>query len=514
MSKKRTIALSIIGIFLLISLVIGISYALWRVNLFQTTANTLASDCFNITFTEENNIELLNTYPMYDEDGSKLTPYTFTIKNNCASYAVYQVQLEVSDTSTLSNSYLKVMVNEESPSLLTDYQEGEITLDDANASYILENNTLDKNKEKTYNLRLWLDETVTVDTPGVQNSTWSAKVTITARYIDHIPSDYEKCVEKYGEDSVNCQIIARLDTTGKCPEADDSGNITISDMLMHGNYVCSAPDDYGVSYYLVGYITNNYVKFGKNENGSDMYWRIIRINGDDSIRMIYDGTAAHQNTESNTDRILGQSSYNSLVYEDNAYVGYMYGTTDASSYEETHRNTNSSTIKQVVDSWYESVFLNTAYEQYLADEIFCNDRSFSSDNTGTGIGSSDTLYRWYGDVNGSKVSHATNFKCFYQNDRFTVDDERIGNGDLTYPIGLITADELQINNLQFSYSNSFWTMTPSHFQRYSHMRAWASSWEVPFPSYSSIGIKPVINLKPNSLKFGDGTASNPYRIAD
>ena len=74
MSKGKTIALTIIGTFLLISLIIGISYSLWRVNLFQTTANTIQTDCFNITFTEENNIELLNTYPMYDEDGSKLTP--------------------------------------------------------------------------------------------------------------------------------------------------------------------------------------------------------------------------------------------------------------------------------------------------------------------------------------------------------------------------------------------------------------------------------------------------------
>ena len=112
MSKGKTVTLTIIGIFLLISLVIGISYSLWRVNLFQTTANTLASDCFNITFTEENNIELLNTYPMYDEDGSKLTPYTFTSKNNCVSYATYQINLEVLNNSTLNDQYLKVMLDE------------------------------------------------------------------------------------------------------------------------------------------------------------------------------------------------------------------------------------------------------------------------------------------------------------------------------------------------------------------------------------------------------------------
>ena len=86
--KENKIALVLL-ILILFMVCIGISYSLWKVNLFQTTANTLATDCFNITFTEANNIELLNTYPMYDEDGSKLTHYTFTIKNNCASYATY-----------------------------------------------------------------------------------------------------------------------------------------------------------------------------------------------------------------------------------------------------------------------------------------------------------------------------------------------------------------------------------------------------------------------------------------
>ena len=116
--KEKILALKenkkalILFILILFMICIGISYALWRVNLSQTTANTLASDCFNITFTEGEAIELLNTYPMYDEDGSKLTPYTFTIKNNCASYATYQINLEVLNNSTLNDQYLKVMLDE------------------------------------------------------------------------------------------------------------------------------------------------------------------------------------------------------------------------------------------------------------------------------------------------------------------------------------------------------------------------------------------------------------------
>jgi len=48
-------------------------------------------------------------------------------------------------------------------------------------------------------------------------------------------------------------------------------------------------DDYGTSYYFRGAVENNYVKFGKDAENRDMWWRIIRFNGDGSVRMQYDG---------------------------------------------------------------------------------------------------------------------------------------------------------------------------------------------------------------------------------
>ena len=81
--------------------------------------------------------------------------------------------------------------------------------------------------------------------------------------------------------------------------------------------VWTAEDDLGTSYYFRGAVENNYVKF------AGYWWRIIRINGDGSIRIIYDGTTAHANGESSTDRQTGTSEYNS---SSNAsyYVGYTY----------------------------------------------------------------------------------------------------------------------------------------------------------------------------------------------
>lgn len=100
------------------------------------------------------------------------------------------------------------------------------------------------------------------------------------------------------------------------------------------------------------------------------------MNGDDSVRVIYDGTSAHTNGESSTDRRIGMSAFNSKD-DDNAYVEYMYGKVGVSTYAETHANTNNSTIKTYIDTWYENNIKGTTNEQYIADIIFCNDRSFA-----------------------------------------------------------------------------------------------------------------------------------------
>ena len=89
---------------------------------------------------------------------------------------------------------------------------------------------------------------------------------------------YDQCIVQYGEGTFLCNAIADLNEE-KCPTVNKDGTINVTAENQDG-YVCSAPDDYGTSYYYRGNVTNNYVKFGTNESGQDMYWRIIRINGD------------------------------------------------------------------------------------------------------------------------------------------------------------------------------------------------------------------------------------------
>ena len=287
-------------------------------------------------------------------------------------------------------------------------------------------------------------------------------------------------------------------------------------------YICKAKDTYGDSYYYRGNVTNNYVKFG------GFYWRIIRINGDGTVRVIYDGTSAHANGESSTDRQIGTSAFNSSS-NDNAYVGYMYGSANASTYQATHANTNNSTIKAYLDTWYGNNIKSTTNEQYIVDNIFCNDRSFSPKNTGTGVSASETYYRGNDSID-NFYNKGLLLTCPQQNDAFTLNDTINGNGALTYGIGLITLDEATMAGGWTSYNNKFylytgqdfWTMTPNGRYTYAlslaiiELSAYTSTVNGYISSRtikSNNGVRPVLNLKSDILLKGTGTADDPYRLS-
>ena len=120
--KKKYMLLGIIGTLILL---IGVSYAYWRLVIYQTGENEVASSCFSITLTNEQNaINLQKAYPILDEEWKELTPYTFTVKNNCDAYASYSANLELLETileeDRLSSGFIKVMLDENAPVLLTE----------------------------------------------------------------------------------------------------------------------------------------------------------------------------------------------------------------------------------------------------------------------------------------------------------------------------------------------------------------------------------------------------------
>ena len=245
--------------------------------------------------------------------------------------------------------------------------------------------------------------------------------------------------------------------------------------------------------------------------------------------------------------VQGESKFNSS-YNDNAYVGYMYGTPGSTNYDDTHANINDSTIKEYIDNWYEGKFLNTEYESYLSDTLFCSDRSllqeesFEVPGEGTytqlGYGKETTVYRGYGGADyflmgatqpefadfASVVTKNPTLQCKQKNDRFTVNDEKVGNGALTYPVSLITVDEIYLagggtltpNNGYYLYNGDYyWALSPSSFGvSYARVRFVYGVGDTDgYRVDSSRGVRPVLNLKAGSLKMGSGTATDPYTLS-
>ena len=286
----------------------------------------------------------------------------------------------------------------------------------------------------------------------------------------------------------------------------------------NGNTIYSATgQDNKTTYYFAGAVTNNYVKFGTNSIGQDLWWRIVRINEDNSVRLIYAGTSA-----TDTAAFISTSQAYNLNNNNSSYVGYMY--TRSQQYG---TNTNSS-IKTVVDNWYSSNL--NSYSGYISKTaIYCNDRTVGSGDTWRATGNEF----YYAPGERLYINKTPTFTCSNANDRFTASTST-GNGKLTYPIGLITADEI-------SYAGGLWATNNSNYYIAQNATNGPQGWftmspfrwnsaaavmcEVGGSTYTgrlmfefvdsnySNGLRPVISLKSCVLASGgSGTASDPYTV--
>ena len=273
-------------------------------------------------------------------------------------------------------------------------------------------------------------------------------------------------------------------------------------------------DNDGTSYYYRGSVNNNYVYFG------GFYWRIIRINGDGSIRLLYAGTTKDATGESAQ---IGTSAFNTNRNLP-LYVGYMYGNTSGSTIEEVNANTNDSTIKTYLDQWYQANL--NEYSSYIADSGFCNDRTLSTrNNNGNGI--QTNIITYYAAYDRYYTNYSPSLNCpDASSDLFTLIGNTKGNQALNYPIGLITIDELMlagarngyINKLYYPFSGaSYWTMSSNYYNSGElaavgigpyYDGSMGGIWVT-----SSNGVRPVINLNTNvEITGGIGTKNEPFVI--
>ena len=243
-----------------------------------------------------------------------------------------------------------------------------------------------------------------------------------------------------------------------------------------------------------------------------MYWRIIRTNEDGSVRLLYSGTSPDT-----TEGYIGTSAFNNST-KDPLYVGYMYGT--SGSLESNRTNENDSTIKTVIDKWYQNNLLND-YDKYISKSaIYCNDRNASNYALeGT----------YYSSAYNRIEQGSPTLKCENKSDSFSYNNT---SAKLKYPIALVTTDELNFaggyllraegiyftvnsNNLSITNTLFWWTMSP--WGLYTTI---ADTFRVKDTGVINgnnvsflFAVRPVISVSSCArVKSGNGTADNPYVV--
>ena len=560
MEKKNK--LIILGVIILLLVASGLTFAIltWNSTMIKLGINT---NCFTINYTKGNNIsgslklineeDLISNGKFTIKEGVGVSGVNIGIKSTCSIEGYGNILLNITNISSVfttgdSKGALKYVVLKNTSTITDPTQISTTSL--LNQSFDIEkegsittSGTLKLLTKQLSNTELYKYIIVIY----VDNNLAGNDVT-SATFQGNISADAVQGKLDLAKETLN-YLNSLNSTITLASGTPDFTTVSGSNGVKYVNYsqsatglgdgtkgIYAAEDDLGTSYYFRGAVDNNYVKF------AGLYWRIIRINGDGSIRMIYAGTSAHANGESEEDSYISKTAYNSS-YNDNTYVGYMTGSAGATTYASAHSNTNNSTIKGVIDDWYKTNIVDKGYSSYVADAIYCNDRSIANDsatnatltkissswtNTGLGCGTNVTAY---GGFKRNFVDHTPSLVCPNNNDKFTT-DSTLGNGKLTYPVALLTLDEIAyaggyahdyntnsyIDNKEFylhTPSYYYWTLTPWAFaDGNSNVDNWTSagSLDENDVSYSFGAARAALSLNSNAITGGSGTMSDPFTV--
>ena len=528
--KNKNVVL-ISAVVMVVVLVLGFTLALWSRNFTQTGTNRINTDCFNITYSETDAVTLNNAYPQTDEDGLRNTAYEVTIENTCNTVNTYTVLLNEIEGNTLAENHVKVAIND-SYKMLNSYDSATPSTEINNASSArkLMTGILPGNSTRTVSVKSWMDEN-TSEAEG-ENKTFAYRITIETTA------------------TTKNLLAAEILKTPITRTAIDYSQLPTSGLY-------AANDNDGESYFYRGNIDNNYVDLGLTfpeaipmfvvgENGGGdvaqafttraaaeeecnghytaylyestqeciadiqdrsvaagdpMLFRIVRINGDGTIRLI-------------SDNVIGNSAYNSTD-SGHKYVGYTYDNNKvctASSPCTGTEGTNS-IIKTYLDTWYTSNIASTSINNKIATTTYCNDTSYTADGDNYTYNSYNRIY-----------GLAPSLECGTTN----AITENYG-GVYKLKVGLASGDEINMagyGDLDMS------TYAPLSNYMYTPKWFWAGSPDISAAATyacvvstvsggsiynncvkSSIGVRPGINLTSDVLvSTGNGTKTSPYVI--
>ena len=508
---KKQVMLILATVVLVGTLAVTTSFAVFEETKSNATDQKMTIGNLDVTYTGGSAISITDINPMTDSTALSKTNniYTFTIKNTGTVPYTFKVKV-INNPSYTSNllphQYIRYSLNNGTAS----------TLGSGQGDYELTSGVIEAGATNTYNLRLWVADASTYSLPNsVLGQEIHLKISVEGKAgSGWLPSNFKDRIIALNE------VKTPITTPGAAIS-------TASEALL-----ASTEDDYGTSYYFRGAVKNNYVEF------ANKCWRIVRVGGDGSVKLILHNDnstgAANPCDAANNSTSAAFARYSGTTYtsafnknsSDNAYVGFKYGTASASTYADTHANTNKSTILTNLETWYTNNL--KTYESVIDDNVWCNDKTNVTDTTydplrltPNGLGYAENV-TYYGatqrlvNKSGSAGGTGPSLKC---------------NGELSKinsKVGLITADELALAGYAYRLQNTttylqenatdtyWWSLSPGYFNG-SDAYVWrVSGSSGRFGSnyvIDTIGVRPSISLKSTTNVTGNGTSSTPYIIS-
>ena len=493
--------------------VVGVSYAFFTAGISSENSTTVRADAgtMKITYDGGKEINLAGIYPKDDVWATKTI--TVTGNNTTDAEMYYKLTLVVDSNTFKADDPLQYELVSTNTStngeIIPNISKTDITgtnIELGSGKFAKANNA-----SHTYELKIYYPKKATSQNAN-QGAAFSAHVEITSAKAPTVSTLAQTILAKN-------EVKAPITTPGAAIS-------TAEEALL-----ASTEDDYGTSYYFRGAVTNNYVEF------ANKCWRIVRVGGDGSVKLILHNDnkagvanpcdAANNSTSAAFARYSGttyKSAFNSS-YNDNAYVGFKFGTVGSSTYEATHANTNNSTILTNLETWYTNNL--KTYESVIDNSVWCNDKTNVTDTSydpwgytpnGYGYGTNKTYYgatQRLVSTSGSAGGTGPSLKC---------------NGELSKinsKVGLITADELAYAGYAYNISNTttylqenatdtyWWSLSPGRFDVSFAFVCSVGGSSGNFNNYSVYntgGLRPSISLKSTTNATGNGTSSSPFVV--
>ena len=528
-SKKKTIIISII-ILLILSAAIGISYAYWALNLNQDSKNVVSTKCLNISFTEGDAINLQKTYPMEDEEGKKLTPYTFNLKNECNDKANYQINLETLTGSTLDINYVKVKLNN-TISILGSNTADTKTLDNAIDSRMLETGTINAKETKSYTLNIWLSN----DAPNeTMNKSFEGKITVTASYqppAPVVPTASETITTLVsGANTSSTDVYTVPDkTSDTCTYTLAYDGTTDNNLRYVGKNPCNYVKVDNEYWRIIGLMNNINDGTGKKET------RIKLIRNESIGTYSWDTSYSWNTSESSANSGNGVNEWSQADlmkllnpgYESESVGGSLY-------YNNSSGNCYSDWNNGTTACDFTSSGLKSNLKALIGDTLWHTGTNGTNDLSSASNGLVSHVYSYERSSNTGKICSSTgNYDCYDTVTRTTTWNGKIG---LMYPsdYGYATsggtsmnrtsclakelmrwedsASDCYTNDWLSNSDNVFWTISP-----YASSSVATYVFQVipigvtTYMASIAVSVRPSVYLKSSAtILSGEGTLENPY----